>query len=89
MTHYHVISSKGLRTAIASATFDSYEESLFVYVRLSTEFFSNIVGASALSIENARKATANGKAHGAFCGTDDFAFVWMRCSGTCVSGTWN
>ena len=89
MTHYHVLSTRGLRSVIASVIFDTYEESLLVYTQLSTEFFQRLHGAEELSIDNARLATENGKAAGAFVGTHDLAFVWMRCDERCASGTWN
>lgn len=87
--HYHVITAKNWTNALASIVFDNYEDSLLAYTTLSTELFANMNTDGQLSLENAREATLNGEAHGAYCGNDSIAFFWMRCNERCSSGTWN
>lgn len=87
--HYHIIAAKNWVNALASLRIKNYEDSLLLYTQLSTEFFANMNNSGDLSIDNARLATGNGEAFGAYCGNDSIAFFWMRCEERCASGTWN
>ena len=90
MTHYHVIPAANLTMALASIKFESYEDSIEHWVRMSTTFFGHMGDKmGGLQIENAKAATGNGEGHMARAGSQALCFYWMRCDGNCMSVTWN
>jgi hypothetical protein len=90
MTHYHVIAARDVDIAISSVVYDSYEDSVEAWVRLSTALFSEYKDQlGGLEIEKAKAATKDGKGFMARVGTSSLCFYWMKCDHRCYSITWN
>lgn len=90
MTHYHVIAAKDVTVAISSVRYESYEDSILAWVRLSTALFSQYEEQlGGLEIEKAKAATKNGDGFMARVGTNALCFYWGRCEDNCYSITWN
>lgn len=89
--HYHVMSTVGITTPVASLTFDNYEESMEMFVRLSNQLFSHLMEPDATSaLQRAREAMEADDSMGSFSGTQAMGFVWQRCEeDQCLTATWN
>lgn len=90
MTHYHVIAAKNVNDAISSVLYESYEDSIEAWVKLSTNlFYAYREKLGGLEIEKAKAATNHGEGFMARVGTNTLCFYWMKCDDKCFSITWN
>lgn len=92
MTHYHVIAAVNTSTPVSSISYDSYEDSIESWVKLSTHFFGHLRDElGGMEIEKAKLATGNGTGtvEIARVGTNSLCFYWTLCEETCYSITWN
>lgn len=89
LTHYHVVPAVGTSTALVTLTYESYEEAIYRFVGLTSQFFSdNIEDIGDLSLGNAFAATAGG--NGAKSGDEVLSFYFMPCEDEpCMAPNWN
>ena len=87
--HYHVVPAVGNTTALCTLVYDTYEEAIDRFVRLTTQMFSDSIdGNEMLSIDQALATTAGGG--GAVSGDEVLAFYFMPCEDEpCVAANWN
>lgn len=77
--HYHVLTAP-MGVPLTDLTFDEYEESLFVFMKLANAMFRELRGSDYdLSLGQALAATAYGEARGAYCGPPSLTLYWLRC----------
>lgn len=86
--HYHIITGPGTGYSTANVVYDSLEESVELFVRLSKEFFTDVGEASELSINDVYAKMKDNT--GAFVGVQGLAVYLIKCEHSdCDSLNWN